>query len=255
MTARDAFTEGQLGESLRLQAEQVAANPSDSAARLFLFELLTLDGQLNRARDELFAIEQDSPQWPATRVQFLNILKAQAKRRRAAPLLAGNAPRHARLRRQIWRRSRRLSTSSFRKWVDRADEASPYLVGHVDGREFEGLRDLDDRFASVLELFSGADYTWIPFEHLRKIQLLPPAGVLDVAFRPARIWTRDQEYAVILPLLYPESHQAVGDFAVGLDTDLTSQAGVLQGVGARVWMAGEEELPVGECQQFELRLG
>lgn len=140
-------------------------------------------------------------------------------------------------------------------WIDRADDASPELAGHVDGREFEGLRDTDDRFGSVLEAFIGTEYVWLPFEHLRRVTLAPAVGVLDAAFRPARLQLTDgTDLQAVLPLLYPGSHTADGAFAAGLEADWTSiDGGPLCGVGVRVLMLGEEEVILAECRQWDIR--
>ena len=47
------------------------------------------------------------------------------------------------------------------KCIDAADEVSPESWwGFLDGQEFEGLRDADDRFGSILEVFLGGEYFW-----------------------------------------------------------------------------------------------
>ncbi len=124
----------------------------------------------------------------------------------------------------------------------------------MDGREFEGLRDTDDRFGSVLEVFLGGDYVWVPFEQVRRLTLDPPAGVLDAAFRPGHLaLANGPELRVLVPLVYPGSHRAGGEFALGRETDWPEAPGGLAcGVGARVLMVGDEELPLGECRQIDL---
>lgn len=256
MSAREAWQAGELEDALALQEEAVEAQPQDSSARLFLFELLTLAGLLNRAREELLKIESDSPDWPQSRSQFHNILRAQSRRRKGRLSWSGHPPHHARWRRKLWHKYRHEQWNHLHDYVDRADRLSPMIVGHVDGREFEGLRDVDDRFGSVLEIFTGPNYSWIPFEHLRKIVLAPAVGVLDVAFRPGRITVGTDEYPVILPLIYPETHYADEVFSLGLDTDFIAETDqVMHGIGARIWMLGDEEVLLGECRQIDLRPG
>ena len=149
----------------------------------------------------------------------------------------------------------RAEDSAAADWFDRADAAAPLVVGHVDGREFEGLRDTDDRFASAFELLVGANYVWLPFEQVRRLTLAPAAGALDAAFRPVQIWlTTGEDVTAVLPLVYPESHTEDGTFAAGQDTDWrTAGGGVTCGVGARVLLAGDDEVTLAECRQFELR--
>ena len=257
-TPRDALADGRLADAIPLQAAAVRAAPADPAARLFLAELLALAGRLADARDELLAVASDAPDWPAARRRFVRLLKAEHRRshRGRPPEFVADPPAHARRRWRVVRAVRAAGWDAAAAAADRADALSPVIAGHLDGREFHGLRDADDRFASVLEVFSGADYLWLPWEAVRRVTLAPPAGALDAAFRPARVRLAGGADAdVVLPLLYPGSGAADGAFAAGLDTDWAEAGGLLCGVGARVLFAGDEEVPLGEVRQLELRPG
>ena len=255
MTPQDALADGRLDEAVTLQETVVRAAPDDEAARLFLFELLALAGRLPEARDQLRFLASDEPSWPAARREFLHLLKAEHRRshRGRRPTFLSEPPPHAKRR---WNATRVLTDFGSRaaEWIDRADASSPLVSGHIDGREFDGLRDTDDRFGSVLEAFLGPEYVWIPFEHLRRVVLLPAVGVLDAAFRPAQVTLADRtELRVALPLLYPGSHRAGGEFATGLDTDWPKgSSDVVCGVGARVLMIGEEDIVLGDCRQVDI---
>lgn len=255
MTPHDALADGQLDEAVMLQEAVVRAAPDDTAARLFLFELLALAGRLLEARDQLRFLASDDPSWPAARRAFLQLLKAEHRRSHLGrrPTFLSEPPPHAKRR---WNATRVLTDFGSRaaEWVDRADASSPMLCGHIDGREFDGLRDTDDRFGSVLEVFVGPEYVWLPFEHLRRVVLLPAVGVLDTAFRPARVTLADRtELRVAVPLLYPGSHRAGGEFATGLDTDWPPNPSELAcGVGARVLMIGDDDVVLGECRQLDI---
>ncbi|OWK46891.1 type VI secretion system accessory protein TagJ [Fimbriiglobus ruber] len=257
MTPQDALADGRLADAVALQDEVVRQRPDDPAVRLFLFELLTLAGRLADARDHLRAIESADPAWPATRKAFARLLKAEYRRshRHRRPTFLSPPPAHAARR---WRAARAVATGDpdAARWVDSADASSPHLFGHIDGREFDGLRDTDDRFGSVLEVFAGADYAWIPFADLRRITLSPAVAVLDVAFRVARLtWVEGTAREFVLPLLYPGSHAAGDGFATGQEADWPeAPGGVVCGIGPRVFMVGEEEVLFGDCRQFDLRV-
>lgn len=258
MSPREALVEGRLIDATALQEAVVRDQPDDAAAGLFLFELLTLAGRLHDARSQLFAIPTEDPDWPAARRGFLHLLKAEYRRshRLRKPLFLRPPPTHARRR---WRGIAAIRAGNARAadWIDRGDETSPHIIGHIDGREFEGLRDTDDRYASAFEAFVGPEYVWLPFEDVRRLTLFPPVGPLDVAFRPSRVRFADGgELSVVLPLVYPESHREGGAFAAGLETDWRADAGgVACGIGTRVLILGEEEVPLGESRQLDLRVG
>jgi type VI secretion system protein ImpE len=256
MTPRDALAEGRLADAIAQQGAVVRDAPGDAAARLFLFELFTLAGRLTEAIEQLRAIDSDDPDWPRARREFTRLLQAEYRRaiRGRRPTFLAEPTRHARWRWAAIRAARTGDPARAAHRVDRADAAAPLITGHVDGREFEGLRDTDDRFGSVLEVFVGAEYAWVPFEHLRRVALDPPAGVLDTVFRPARLWLLNgTEFRTVLPLVYPGSAAAGDEFALGFETDWPESGGLVCGVGARVLMIGEEELPLGECRRIEFR--
>jgi type VI secretion system protein ImpE len=128
--------------------------------------------------------------------------------------------------------------------------------GFIDGREFDGLRDADDRFGSVLEAFRGGEYLWVPWESLRKAVLAPAAVLLDQLYRPATLTLRDgAALEVHLPLVYPASYRAEGEFALGVETDhVCPDNGPTRCVGGKLLLVGEdEEVMLSECRFIEVR--
>jgi type VI secretion system protein ImpE len=255
MTARDLLADGNLSGAVAAQLAHVARWPADPAARLFLAELLALAGDLPAARDELRLIDSPDPGWPGQRRRFVHVLKAEHARsvRGRRPAFPHPAPVHARARRRALLALQAGDPAAAERWIDRADEAAPHLLGHWNGREFDGLRDAGDRFAQVLEAFAGEHYVWLPLDQVRRVRLDPPAGVLDVAFRPARVTlVGGQELAVVVPLTYPGSAAAGDAFALGQDVDFPDRGGPACGVGAKVYMLGDEEVALADCRQLDV---
>jgi len=265
MTPQQLFAEGRLAEAVARQVAAVADRPDDPAARLFLVELLAFAGRPRDAADHLREIRSDDPGWPASARSFRRLLRAEWRRSvagRRPVVLPGPVPRHAKYR---WRAVRALRGGGFRepdpaeavRWVDRADAVTPEVGGFLDGQPFDGLRDADDRFASVLEAVVGGDYVWFPWEAVRRVRLAPANYALDRLLRPAEVRLRDgTEYPAHLPLVYPGSHEADGVFAVGLDADrVCPDGGPVRCVGGKLLLAGDEadEVPLAECRMIELR--
>jgi type VI secretion system protein ImpE len=255
MSARDALADGRLADAVALQQAEVAGRPGDPAARLFLFELLTLAGQLREALTQLRQIDSGAADWPRSRRGFSRLLAAEHRRshRLRLPRFLLPPPPHARRRRAAVAALAAGDLDRATALIDRADATTPTFAGHIDGREFDGLRDTDDRFASVLEGFAGREYVWVPFDQLRRVALASAAGVLDAAYRPAEVTLAvGRRVGLVLPLLYPGSHAADGAFAAGHDTDWPPAGGLLCGVGARVLMIGDDELPLAGVRQIDL---
>src|SRR2546421_674431 len=90
----------------------------------------------------------------------------------------------------------------------------------ADARTHLALIDADDRFASVLEVFIGGEYVWLPWEGLRSVRLDPVHHLRDQLFRPAEVRLADgTAFPAHVPLIYPRSYQCDGVFACGFETD------------------------------------
>ena len=142
------------------------------------------------------------------------------------------------------------------KAIDAADAASPALRGFIDGREFDGLRDADDRFGSVLEAFRGGEYLWVPWEALRKVVLAPAAALLDRLYRPATLTFRDGTTTEVhLPLVYPTSYRGEAAFALGNETEhICPDNGPTRCVGGKLLLVGEDdEVKLSGCRIIEVR--
>lgn len=257
--ARVALDDGRLADALALQRMDAANHPDDDTHRLFLFELLTLAGETADAWKELNSIRSDSPNWPASKRAFRDILRADGRRfpRLRRPDFLKEPPPHLRCRWNAALCHNRGQTELALKYLDRADGLAPEVSGFVDGREFTGLRDSDDRFATHFEMFLGRQYVWIPFEDVRTLRLEKSEHLLDLAFRSARLKLADgTQHTVTLPLLYPGSSREGDDLALGELVDWTSaDSGLVCGLGARVLTFGDEELDLGSCAMLELRPG
>lgn len=246
VTPHSALADGRLADALALQL--TVAESGDPAAFLLLFELQLLAERHRDAWDTLGRIASASADWPAARRWYRHLVRAAYRRHRTQrPAFLGEIPRHARYRLRARDPARALAA------IDRADAAAPHLVGHVDGREFDGLRDADDRLASVLEVFVDSSYCWLPWEDVRRIELAPANRIFGSAFRPARLrLASGDELAAVLPLVYAGADE---DWQrLGLDTDFVStDAGPPRAVGAKLLWLGEEEIPLGEIRQLDVR--
>jgi type VI secretion system protein ImpE len=257
MTAREALADARLSDALELQRQAVADAPDDPVARLFLFELLALTGDRQAAADQLNQIPSTDPDWPATRRAFRRLLRAEARRSPdlSRPRFLLPPPAHVKRRWNAARANKHADPDRATAWLDRADATASTVRGYVDGREFDALRDTDDRFATVFEVFVGGRYVWLPFEQVRVLRLHPAAAVLDVAFRPGEVRLADgREVPVVVPLLYPGSAAEGDDFALGEVADWTSaDAGLVCGLGAKVLSFGDDDHPLAGCRMIELR--
>ncbi len=253
------LAEGRLADAVAHQEAAVDAAPTDPAARRLLVDLLAFAGRLDDALAHLAQLTSDEPEWPEVERTFHRLFRSERLRTldgRTPTILPDPPPKHATRRRTAVKLLRRADPERAVKAIDAADAVSPTIGGFIDGREFDALRDADDRFASVLEVFRGGEYLWVPWEALRKVLLAPAAALLDQLYRPATLTFRDGAAAeVYLPLVYPASYRAEGAFALGSETDhVCPDNGPTRCVGGKLLLVNDDdEVMLNECRLIEVR--
>lgn len=259
MTPHEALAEGRLDEAVALQEAAVASDLHDPAARRLLVDLLAFAGRFDEALEHLARIHSDAPEWPEVERSLHRLFRAERRRsvEGGKPTIRPEpVPKHAARRWLAMKAIRQARPADAVRAIDAADAVSPPLRGFVNGMEFEGLRDADERFASVLEAFLGGEYFWFAWEAVRKLTLAPPVVLLDQLDRPATVTLKDgTEHAVHLPLVYPGSHRVGDVFALGMETDyVCPDGGPTRCIGGKLLLVGEEaDFPLAECRMIELK--
>src|SRR5215467_3059815 len=78
MVGTDLLKAGRLSEALGRVAEEVKAKPGDLAARTFFFELLSLNGDLDRAAKQLDVLANETGEMGSL---YLGAIQAERERR------------------------------------------------------------------------------------------------------------------------------------------------------------------------------
>jgi type VI secretion system protein ImpE len=259
MTPHDALAEGRLAEALVIQEAAVRDAPFDLASRRFLIDLLAFAGRLDEALQHLAEISTQAPEWAEIERDFTILFRADRLRtiEGRKPLIHPlPPPKHATRRYLAMKTLQRNRPDQAIRCIDAADAVTPEVWGFIDGQEFDGLRDADDRFASVLEAFQYGEYVWFAWEAVRKVKLADAEVLLDQLFRPATVTMKDNStFAVHLPLVYPSSHGIDDSFALGTLTDhICPDGGPTRCVGGKLLLVGDDaEVPLRECRMIEIR--
>jgi len=247
MTPHDLWQIGDTAAALAVAGER--AETGDDRAKLLHFEIAAALGRTTIARAALRSIVRSDDDWLNSRRDFVRLLKACIHRRLCGyGFLFDAVPAHAGARRAALRAERRGDPDRARRLVDLADGGSPTIAGHVDGREFAELRDIDDGFASVLEVLAGSRALLIPWEQIRRVRLLPAEGLLDTVLCPAelRLSTGD-DLACRLPLHY------AGRRNLTRETNRRQRDnGPIRGTGARMLLTHDEEFLLSDCRQIDI---
>jgi type VI secretion system protein ImpE len=260
MNAAELYRAGQLQKAIDAQIQEVKNKPADQAARVFLFELASFAGDLDRAQRQIEAIKYNEMEKDAGVQSYRKLLDAERLRRRLfaeglQPKFLAEPPEAVKWRLEAINCVRAKQMKEAADLVRRADEATPPLAGQLNGKSFDLLRDCDDIFGPVLEVMARGDYFWVPLEQVEKIVIRPPQFPRDLVWLPARVEIKNGPAGdVFIPVLYPGSHEHPDDaIKLGRLTDWTgADQGPVRGVGLRTFLLGAEAISLPEWRELKM---
>ena len=209
--AERAVRDGDLQSSLRLLQEQIRQQPARSDLRVFLFQLLSVMGQWERALTQLnVAADLDAKALAMAQMYReairCELLRADVFAGKTSPVVFGQPEEWLALLIEsmlVHGRSRPNEAQALRA---RAFESAPATTGSLDGQAFEWIADADMRLGPVCEAIVNGRYYWIPFARLSRIDLEAPADLRDFAWVPAHFQFENGGEAVgVVPTRYPGS--------------------------------------------------
>lgn len=208
--AKGLLDAGKLSAATEELLREVKANPADIARRTFLFELSCFAGDWDRAERQLEVIGHQSTQAEAGVLVFRNCIKAERDRQRLLPdglqpHFLSEPPPYVDLHLDAINRLREGNADEARRTLDMAEEERPVFKGRINGEAFDDFRDYDDLFAPVIELIVQDKYTWLPIEHIVRIEIEEPKSLRELLWVGANIETKDKTLKAFLPALYPGS--------------------------------------------------
>jgi type VI secretion system protein ImpE len=199
---------GDLDGARSALVEVVRTSPRDASARMFLFQLLALGAEWDKARTQLATLAQLSPE-----AQMLSVVYGQAieAERERAEVFAG----HAKARQHVaseWVDGLIDAIHHFANGRDAdgvaardaAFDIAPDSAGTLDGHGFEWIADGDGRFGPCFEAIIGGRYGLQAFDRVERIESAGPQDLRDLLWYPVQIAFRDgQSIAALLPARYP----------------------------------------------------
>lgn len=223
----------------------VRREPQNQAARMFLFQLLAVLGEWDKAASALKALATLSPEAQMLSVVYGQVLEAEKVRAAAFrgqaefPLLFSSAPWAATLTRSLGAFSRGETAQGEvlrEEAFGQADEAP----GVCDGQAFGWIADVDPRFGPTFEAIIGPRWGLITFEEVSAITSEGPGDLRDLVWLPVQIsFKNGQGAAGFLPVRYPGSEQQDGGARLARSTQWDGVTG--QGLGQRIWMLDTEQ--------------
>jgi type VI secretion system protein ImpE len=211
MSAKHYIQEGKPEEALQALQEEIRKNPADPKLRTFLFQLLALLGEWDRALTQLnVAGDLDAETLPMVQT-YREVLRCERLRKDIysglkTPQIFGEPQQWIALLVQALKLSADQQHKEAQLLRDQAFELAPATAGTINGQAFEWLADADARLGPVLEAIVNGQYYWIPFSQIQSIQIDEPADLRDVVWMPVHfVWVNGGDAVGLIPTRYPDS--------------------------------------------------
>ncbi len=259
--AKALLDDAQLNAAIESVSSHLKERPEDESARMFLFELLSYAGELDRAERQVKVLSgnEDDPTKTLTGTHYRQLLEAE--RQRTALFLEGRRPQFAleptaavTLHLEAIDHLRNGQPEQARALLDQASEVRRATPGNTPGGSFEDIQDADDLLGPVLEVFVPSGYCWIPWEHLQFLEVEPPQDFRDLLWGPAKLATFDGQLGrVHVPLVYPASSQHPDDLIrLGRRTDWLNTPGeIVRGVGCKEFVVDDQTQTLLELRELK----
>lgn len=234
MNSKELFQAGKLAEAIQAIGAELRDNPTDAERRTFLFELLCFAGEYDRAEKQL------------------DVLAQRGNEAELGALLYRAALHAERTRDELFRKN------EYPRAAIGGTEPSA-VSGTLNGAPFESLEDGDPRVGARLEVYAAGQYLWIPFEHIKSIEMQAPKRLRDLIWAPALVRTgpsfKDKELGeVLIPVLAPETWRSTEDvIRLGRTTDWQETAdGEWVPVGTKMLLVDGKYVPILELRRLEI---
>ncbi|MEM9343582.1 MAG: type VI secretion system accessory protein TagJ [Pseudomonadota bacterium] len=260
MSAEDHLKSGDLNGALEALQADVRKNASDPKLRIFLFQLLCVMGQWDRALRQLKLCAEMDPAAVPMAQTYREAIVCEAYRERVfagekAPLILGEPDTWlAQLieAQGLLARGEAVAAADMRA---AAFDAAPASAGQVDGTAFEWIADADMRFGPVLEVIVNGKYYWVPFAKISSLMIEEPADLRDAVWLPAELTLEGGgEVAALIPTRYPDtvSGEDPAEMLSRATTWADAGAETFVGSGQRLLATSEDEVPLMDIRQITL---
>jgi type VI secretion system protein ImpE len=260
MTAEESVRAGRLDEALAELQSQVRKQPADPKLRIFLFQLLSVMGQWDRALTQLKVageMDANAATMMATYKEVIRceMLRADVFAGKERPLLFGKPAEWMALLVEALRLTGEKKFEEAAKLREQAFEAAPTTSGSVNDQKFEWIGDADQRIGPMLEVIVNGRYYWIPFGRLSEVRIEKPADLRDIAWTPAYLTLANGGETVgLIPTRYPGSEKSANAALVmARGTEWTeSPGGTYIGFGQRLLATNEGEYALMDIREIKL---
>lgn len=251
---------GDPSSALKALQQQIRSRPADAKLRTFLFQLMCVLDQWQRAHDQLKVCGELDAGTLAMVNTYSAALQCEAVREavfagRNLPHVFGPPTAWVALLAQALQLESQGHPAQAAALRAQAFEQAPTSPGAADGQAFDWLADADSRLGPVLEVIINGRYGWLPLVHVRQIDIEPVVDLRDLVWVPVHIqFINGGETVALMPSRYPGSG-AAADMALRMarKTEWVAMgAEQYKGLGQRVLATDAGELGLLQVRKIVL---
>lgn len=259
MTPEDLLKQGDLNQALQLLQEQVKKQPSNSEYRIFLFQLLVVTGQWERALNQLKVIKELDDSAIAMVLMYRQVIACEQYREQVflgkkEPIVLGKPEEWIALLMQSLKLIAEEKFEAAKALRAKAFEDASAVVGTINGENFEWLADADERLGPIIEAFIDGRYLWTTLDNLQAIVIEEPVDLRDVVWLPAHFsWKNGGENYGLIPSRYPFSYQVDSLLALSRKTVWQeSSSNLYIGYGQKMIATDQSEYPLMQVRTINI---
>jgi type VI secretion system protein ImpE len=262
-SAEDYLRGENLDGALKALQTQVRNDPSNVKHRVFLFQLLSVLGQWDRALTQLnVSGELDAVALPMVQT-YREALQCEALRQdvflgKRAPLIFGEPEQWIALLINALKPTAEGQYGKSQELRAEAFEDAPAVSGTIDGTPFEWIADADTRMGPCLEVITNGKYYWVPFNRIQSIVIEAPVDLRDVVWTPAYFtWMNGGQSVGLIPTRYPGSENNEDDkIRLSKKTEwMECESDVFLGLGQRMFATDAGEYSIMDVRDITFNTG
>jgi len=263
MSPRDAeelIAAGDPQGALEMLQRQVREHAADTKLRVFLFQLLCVLGQWQRASTQLEVCgELDAATLPMVNT-YREALKCELVREavfagKTTPIAFGQPQAWVAWLVEALQAQARGDAGGAARLRTEAFRGAPATPGTLNGKAFEWIADADSRLGPVIEAVIKGRYCWVPFAAVAKVVIEAPVDLRDLVWAPAQFQLHNGGQTVaLIPTRYVGSGaSATGALQLSRATEWLELApDHFSGLGQRLFTTSGPELGLLETREIVL---
>jgi type VI secretion system protein ImpE len=265
----ETLKNGDIAAALADLQNQVRGNPADPKLRVYLFQLLCVLGQWDRALTQLNVCGEMDDATLSMVQTYQEAIQAEAFRAdvfagKRNPLLMGKPEEWIAL---LVEANRLLATGEIDAAVKLREQAyatapaSPgkLSLGEAEDQTFQfaWLADADSRLGPLLEVIINGKYYWVPMNHISEVKFEEPEDLRDYVWTPAFFtWQNGGQAPGLIPTRYPSLQTDDAALLMAKKTDWQTMAGeTYLGLGQRMLTTDQDGYALMDIRSIELEAG